>query len=380
MSQFNLLQTRRSFLKTASLLAAYASLGAVRGNAQNRASFPYVDGLCTDILSSTPEEFRASGLAAVLADVSAAEEIKTEDGTLRFARTFESCARAIVAARQGIRQRNELLLATRGSEIKEAFQNGQTAIFLQFQGGEPVGEDLSRIDLFYELGLRVLQITHHHNNALGGGAIEKNWSGLTKLGFEAVERMNTLGLVPDLSHASDLTAREVLQTSKKPVILSHGAARAIVNNARCTPDEIIRGVADSGGVMGIFMMSFWLTTEAEPTIAALIHQIRHVINVGGLDAAGMANDYSLAGQQYLAELKNDNREGVQAYFPWWDSAAKIGALGFEQRPQHVVIPELNNIRRMFTIHAALEKSGFKIGEIEKIMGGNWIRVLTEALG
>src|ERR1051325_2219878 len=272
------LQTRRSFLKMASLLALPAIVPRMKTD--ERPAIPYVDGLCLSIPSTADEDFRASGLAALIADVSAASQVKTPDGSLRFTRSFEACSRSIVEARQQLRQKKNAFLALKGSEIKEAFSRGKTAVFLQFQGCEPLGEDLSRLDLFYELGLRVLQITHHNNNPFGGGCIEKNWTGLTKLGFEAVERMNALGIIPDLAHVSDPTSLDVLKTSKRPVVVSHGGARALVNNARCTSDEVIRGVAKSGGVMGIFMMSFWLTTDPTPSVEAVIKQLRQVIKVG----------------------------------------------------------------------------------------------------
>ena len=385
---------RRKFISTITKgLGGLAVLGGARPlsaseiEPENRQRIPYVDGLTLGLGGigfADVDELRdlpASGLSAVITDVSAGEMVKAADGSARYFRSFDACARSIVGFRQRLRQHRRIaILGTAGRDVKEAFNKNKTAVFLQFQGCEPMGEDLSRIDLFHELGLRVLQITHHHNNAFGGGCIEKTWTGLTKLGFQGVERMNTLGIIPDLAHASDPTSLDVLMTSKKPVIISHGAARALVNNARCAPDEVIRGVAASGGVTGIFMMSFWLTTEPEPTVESLLKQIRHVIKVGGIDSVGIANDYSLSGQPELAKQNNNNREGVKSYFPWWDSVAQQGILGFEKRPEHVVIPELNNIRRMFTIHRSLEKAGFKSAEVEKIIGGNWIRVLTESLG
>ncbi len=230
------------------------------------------------------------------------------------------------------------------------------------------------------MGLRVLQITHHNNNAWGGGALERNWTGLTTFGRSGVELMNTLGIIPDLSHGSDPTARDVLRISKKPVIISHGAARALVNNARCTPDDVIKGVADSGGVMGIFMMSFWLTTDAVPTTESYIRQVRHVVKVGGIDAVGIANDYPVGGEANARKAGNDNAKAIGGYLAWWDAVAREGVLGFDKRPTHVVIPELNNVRRAFEIREALDRAGFRSGEVEKIMGGNWIRVLTDSLG
>ncbi len=371
--------TRRAFLQTASL-AALAPVGLATTHKRHRPDFPFVDGLCLSVPETTDEDFRASGLTAVIADVSQATQLKTADGSIRYWRTFEACSNSIRQARQSLESKKSAFLATKGSQIKEAFRQGKTAVFLQFQGCEPLGEDLSRIELFYDLGLRVLQITHHNNNPFGGGCIEKNWTGLTKLGFAAVERMNQLGIIPDLAHVGDPTALDVLRVSKKPVMVSHGACRAIVNNARCAADEVITRVARSGGAIGIFMMSFWLTDDLTPTIDAVIKQLRHVIKIGGLEAAAIANDFPLRGEPHLAKLNNNNAEGIKDYLEWWRSVAQQGVLGFAKEPRHVVISELNNINRMFTLYAALEKNGFKASEIEKIMGGNWRRVLTESLG
>lgn len=372
--------SRREFLLQGAAAAA-ASLLVRRDlfGQEERPPFPYVDGL--SFLSPDPADVQRSGLTAFILDVSSVAQMKTDDGSIRYFRSFEACARSMTSVRRSLSSGKipGAFLAVRGDEVDEAFRAGRTAIFFQMQGAEPIGEELWRLDLFHELGLRVQQITHHNDNAWGGGAIEKSWTGLTKTGIAGIERLNELNIIPDLSHASDPTALDVLKTSRRPVILSHGAARAFVNNARCAPDEVIRGVGGSGGVMGIFMMSMWLTTDPVPTVDAYVRQLRHVINVAGIDAAGIANDYPLSGEQSALKAGNDNAKVISNYYPWWDSVAKQGVLGFDVRPPHVVIPELNDIRRMFLIHRALEKSGFKPTEIEKIVGGNWIRVLKASL-
>ncbi len=374
---------RRTFLQRVSLLPAVVpAIGRqtpVGGQSYTRKPpFPYVDGLS---FIGNPSDVARSGLSAFINDVSTVERLATSDGSIKYFRSFEACDRSINAARKQLAD-NAIpgaFLATSGRAIKDAFAAGRTAVFFQFQGCEPIGDDLTRLEHFHALGLRVLQITHHNDNLWGGGAIQKTWTGLTKLGREGVERMNALGIVADLSHASDVTALDTLAVSKRPVILSHGGARALVTNARCAPDEVIRGVANSGGVMGIFMMSMWLTTDPTPTPESYVRQIRHVIKVGGIDAVGVANDFPLAGEAAAAKAGNDNAKIISNYYEWWDSVAKEGVLGFETRPTHAVIPELNDINRMFSIQTALERSGFKAAEIEKIMGGNWIRVLTESL-
>jgi membrane dipeptidase len=373
-SKFN----RRDFLKAASVAAL---AGTSRGNTRSADPvypFPFVDGLVL-ALPDYPEVYKSSGLSAFLLDASSGEQVKTTDGSIRFQRSFNSSVKSITAARQKLRALPNTFHSTNGRDVARAFKEKKTAVFLQVQGGgEIVGEELDRLDVLHELGLRVLQLTHHHDNPIAGGGIEKTPSGVTKLGIQAIERMNALGIIPDLSHASDQTALDTVKASKKPVILSHGAARALVNNARCAPDEVIRAIAGSGGVMGIFMMSFWLTTDAVPTVDHYVKQIRLVVNIGGIDAAGIANDFPLSGEESLIEAKGDNATAVKNYLPWWESIARMGVLGFDRWPTHVAIPELNNIDRIPSIYRFLQKAGFKNSELEKIMGGNWIRVLTTA--
>ena len=374
---------RRMFLQRVSLLPAVVPAIGRQSPAGGQVlvrkpAFPYVDGLS---FIGSPVDVSRSGLSGFINDVSTAERLPTPDGSVKYFRSFDACNRSINAARKQLADGAipGAFLATSGRAIRDAHTAGRTAVFFQFQGCEPIGDDLTRLEHFHKLGLRVLQITHHNDNLWGGGAIQKTWTGLTKLGREGVERMNALGIIADLSHASEVTALDTLAVSKRPVILSHGGARALVPNARCAPDEVIRGVARSGGVMGIFMMSMWLTTDPTPTVESYVRQIRHVIKVGGMDAVGIANDYPLAGESAAAKAGNDNAKIISNYYEWWDSVAKEGVLGFDTRPPHAVIPELNDINRMFSIQAALERSGFKTPEIEKIMGANWIRVLTDSL-
>ena len=366
---------RRDFLKAAAFTALAATVPGQ--TSLKKTAYPFVDGLCLDV-PADPAQIKASGLSGYIFDASAVGEVKTPDGSPKWIRNYPETLKRIAGIRAQIRKSPDAFLATNGPEIDRAFKEGKTAVFLQVQGGgEIVETDLDRINVLSEMGLRVLQMTHHHNNALAGGGIEKNPSGLTKLGYEAVERLNALGIIPDLSHASDQTALDTAKASKYPVILSHGAARVFVNNARCAPDNVIRVVADSGGVMGIFMMSFWLTNDPIPTVDHYVAHIRHVAKVGGIDAVGIANDFPLAGEQNLIDAKGDNAVAVRNYHGWWESIGKMGVLGFDRRPTHVAIPDLNNINRVPLIHNALEKAGFKPAELEKIMGRNWIRVLSQ---
>ena len=345
--------------------------------AEGRKSHPtYFDGLILSLEDTkNAEDFRDSGLSGFIWDVSFVEE---KDG--KYVRLFLPCLKSIARANKLLRE-NEygLFLATKGSQITEARQSGKTAVFLQFQSCEPFTEDLDLMGAFYELGLRICQVTHHSTNPFGGGSIEKEWTGLTDKGFKAIEKMNGLGIIPDLAHGNELLCQDILKTSKKPVVASHTCCRAIVNNARCITDPIIKGVADSGGLVAIMPLSWWITNDPVPTVDHYVQHLEHVINVGGIDAVGLSHDQTVAGNLEAAKLNNDNAAAVKLSLDWWKRQQAAGVLGFEELPKHAIIPELNNVRRLFAIQAALEKKGHSSAEIEKIMGLNWVRVLTQCL-
>jgi membrane dipeptidase len=361
---------RREFLSGGARIAAGAALmlNGSRFTAARNAEPPhplYFDGLT--FFGARKGDLAKSGLSGLIWDVSTGDIV---DG--KFIRSLVPTLKSIGRANRLLKDNQDgLFLATRG-------KNGRIAVFLQFQSLESISEDLEMMDVFYELGLRICQFNHHYSNAFAGGSLVPNLTGLTKLGFEAIEKMNLLNIIPDLSHANDVLTRDVLSVSKKPVVMTHTGCRSLVRNARCATDSMIKGVADSGGVVGIFSMSFWLTEDPVPTVDSYIKQLEHVIKVGGIDAVGISNDYDIAGQLSAAKLNNNNAEAVKSYFPWWKQHQ--GILGFDKLPQHIVIPELNNIRRFFTLQTALEKRGYKTADVEKILGGNWARILTECLG
>lgn len=335
----------------------------------------WVDGL--SFLPSNTEDVAASGLRAIICDVSEVEEVKDAEGHPRYLRTFAANDRALDAALARIASTDSVYLAKRGSDIGKRVG---CAALLQFQSCETIGDDLSRIGYFHEKGLRVLQLTHHNDNAFAGGAIEPVQSGLTLLGRDGIREMNRVGILPDVSHGSSSTIIEAAQHSLTPIVYSHGACRRIVDHPRCIDDQGIRAIASRGGVVGIFMMSFWLTRDSVPATEHFIGHLRHVVKVGGLESVAIANDYPMAGQENLRKLGNDNREGVKEYLGWWRAMRARGVPGFDFTPEHVVIPALNNINRMQLIAEALQTSGFRGREIDRIMGRNWTRVLNNVLG
>lgn len=381
-------QDRRTLLKgigAATLLCPFASFSSLAAPRSRRL---YIDGLSflPDDLADVP----ASGLDAFLCDISAIETIEQADGTLNYKRTYKACMESIQQAAKRVSEHPDILLqGLTGRDIQLARESNRTAVFFQIQGADCVEEDSetnqwTRVDEFHRQGLRALQLTHHYGNTFAGGALDNDADGglnkpLTAHGRALIEKLNHANILVDVSHSSAQTALDVAKLSRAPIVQSHGAARGIVKHARCSPDEVIRAIADSGGVFGVFMMSFWLTNNAVPTVDDYIRQLEYVARVGGVDCVAIANDYPLRGQENLLALNNDNAQGVKEYQEWWYSLRAKKVLGFDAEPRHVVIPELNHIERMSRIDDALAKARFKSTDRDRFMGGNWQRVLNQVL-
>jgi membrane dipeptidase len=380
-------QTRRNMLKGLAAASLLSPLGISSAFAATKKRL-YIDGL--SFLPDNLDDVRASKLNAYICDVSAIETIEQADGTTNYKRTFDACMTSIKQANNIVSANPSILMSgLTGQDIALAVEQDRTAVYFQIQGADCVEADSDanswqHLSQFHQQGLRVLQLTHHYGNRFAGGALDNDGlqgldKPLTADGHQLVAALNQRNMLIDVSHSSPQTALDTVKASKSPIIQSHGAVRSIVNNARCSPDEVIRAIGDSGGVFGVFMMSFWLTNNTVPTIEDFVKQLDRVARIGGVDCAAIANDYPLRGQENLLALGNNNAEGVKEYLPWWQSLAAKNVLGFEEDPTHVVIPELNDIDRMSRLDDALAKARYKSTDRDRFLGGNWQRVLKHVL-
>lgn len=254
--------------------------------------------------------------------------------------------------------------ATSVADIDRARKDGKLAVFYLYQNSVQFGESLDRVDLFHKLGLRSSQITYNTKNAAGVGCWETG--GLTPFGHELIARMNERRMLVDLSHANAQTMGETARASKSPVIISHTACMAVHENRRNTPDDVLRAVAELGGVIGICQMRPFLTHKKKDALPAYFDHILHAIQVAGVEHVGIGSDRDhrviTLSPDYLAELKQE--EGSQV---------KDDELPY-------FIDELNGPRRMEVVWDGLAKRGLATRDIERVMGGNVYRLYRDVIG
>ena len=211
---------------------------------------------------------------------------------------------------------------------------GITAGFLGIEGAHALDGDLSNIDVLFDAGFRMMAPTHFFDNDIAGSAHGVNKGGLTDKGREMIKRMEAKRMIVDLAHASPRTIDDVLAIATQPVVVSHTGVKGTCDNTRNLSDEHLKRIAATGGVIGI---GYWDTATCGTSARAIARSIRYTANLIGAQHVGLGSDYDGA------------------------IAAPFDTTGLVE------------------ITDALLAEGFSDVEIEMIMGGNVIRVLTQAL-
>ena len=196
-------------------------------------------------------------------------------------------------------------------EYLENKAEGKLSCFLTVEEGGVLEQQKERLDVLYERGVRMITLSWNYENCLGyPGCIPAfREKGLKPFGIEALERMDELGMIADVSHLSDGGFADVCRYGKRPFLASHSNAREICPHSRNLSDEMIRKLAEKGGLMGLNFYGPFLTKEGNSTIEAMICHIRHMLNVGGREIVGIGSDFDgmgceleIKGCQFMQKL------------------------------------------------------------------------------
>jgi membrane dipeptidase len=283
--------------------------------------------------------------------------------------TFEATTRNI-ALWQGEADRYPDLLSVvrRHADIALAKKNGTLGLILGFQNTEMIERDLSRLDVYHRLGVRIIQLTYNDRNIVGDGCLEPGDAGLSSFGREVVARLNALGIAVDLSHCGTRTTADGIQASTKPPLITHSGCREVYRHPRSKEDRELKAMADKGGVVGIYFMPFIGPGPGAPTIEMLGRQIDHAIKVCGTDHVGIGSDLSTAPIEETPEYVRAQEAFVKGRADRGISAPD------ESRP--LFIPELNHSRRIEGVARSLQ-GRYPASVIEKVIGGNFHRVFKD---
>jgi len=280
----------------------------------------------------------------------------TWDDTLESIENFE-IVKAIV------RGHPRAYILRSAADLDRADNRDKVGVLLGLQSPKALSDSLGLLDAFFDLGLRCLSLAFSENSYYGCGHACEVDSGLTTLGRQAVKRMNQLGIVIDLSHAGDRTASEALELSEQPVIFSHSTSRTLFNRPRSAPDPLIVAAAKRGGVI-------CQDVRANTSVAEYVDWVDYCVRLVGVDHIGVA-----AQDDFHRSYKDTKR--IAPYLPSYavelakrdwsdDRVIRRAGIGAKLLDRNKLAVEFR--RRDYSDEA-----------IEKILGGNMIRVLRAVL-
>lgn len=264
-----------------------------------------------------------------------------------------------------------LIHATTADDFVQAKKENKTAIMFGFQNATMIEKSIDNINTLYEAGTRWIQLTYNERNLLGDGCTERTNAGLSDFGIEAVERMNELGIVVDLSHCGRQTTNDGIKFSKTGASLNHTMCEALYkNHPRAKTDEQIKAMANKGGVIGIICLGYMIGPDpgGKTTLETYVDHIDHAVKVAGIDHVGVAADFAIQGLEATGATRENwyvprltrFKPSYQVRWPPW-------------------IPELEKPDRYKSVVRILKKRGYSSRDIEKILGQNWLRYFRETL-
>jgi len=223
------------------------------------------------------------------------------------------------------------------------------------------------VNTFWGLGQRISQLTYNMNNGIGSGFLEQRDGGLSMFGLSIVERMNQVGMAVDLSHCADQTTMDGIAASKRPVVFTHANCRALAPSlTRLKTDEAIKGMAKTGGVMGVAFIRFMVREQEPVTIEHVLDHVDYAAKLVGVEHLAVGSDLDMVGNPNPIGGGMDPKKqpNFDRYHFHTDSAGKLTITG------------LDHPKRMFDLTEGLIRRRYNDADITGIVGGNAVRVLT----
>ncbi len=263
------------------------------------------------------------------------------------------------------------LIALEARDFDRAKREGKLTVMMNFQNATMLEGEADNVDALHALGMRCFQLTYNSRNLIGDGCLERTNAGLSDFGVEVVKRMNRLGVLVDLSHCGPQTTLDGIAFSEKPVAITHSMVEKFrPGHPRAKTDEQIKALADKGGVFGVAALGYFIGKNpgTDTTIETYADHIDYTVNLIGVEHVGLSTDYPVRGLESWITRENWYEPRLKIYKPSYDV----------QWPPF--IPELDPPERFRNLVAVLDRRGWKTRDLERLLGGNWMRLFKDVFG
>ena len=256
-------------------------------------------------------------------------------------------------------------------DIERARKINKTAIFFGFQNPSPIEDDIGLLEIWYNLGVRFMQLTYNNQSLLASGCYEREDSGITRMGKQVIKEMNRVGLVIDMSHSGDRSTIEAAELSERPIAITHANPYSWHPALRNKNDRVIEAVTSNGGMIGFSLYPHHLKNGSNCTLQSFCQMIYDCAEIMGIESLGIGSDLCQDQPDSVVEWMRNGR---------WTKKLDYGegskeVAGFPQMPVwfqgNCDFPSLAD---------GLSAVGFNRLEVSNILGNNWFRFFEKTIG
>ena len=247
-------------------------------------------------------------------------------------------------------------------DITKAQSENKTAIFFGFQNCSPIEDDINLIEKVHEHGCRFMQLTYNNQSLLATGCYEKNDSGVTNFGREAIKEMNRVGIVVDMSHSAEKSTLDAIEISEKPIAITHANPSFWHEALRNKSDFLLKKLSESGGILGLSLYSHHLKDGTNCKLENFCEMVAKTAEIMEVKNIGIGSDLCLNQPDSVVEWM---RNGT------WSKSTNYGE-GSKKKPGFPKQPDwFLDARGFNNLESGLKKVGFNKQEVEGILGNNW---------
>ena len=255
-----------------------------------------------------------------------------------------------------------IFLGNNYRDIEKAKKENKTAIFFGFQNCSPIEDDINLIEKVHQQGCRFMQLTYNNQSLLATGCYEKNDSGVTNFGREAIKEMNRVGIVVDMSHSAEQSTLDAIAISQKPIAITHGNPSFWHSALRNKSNDLLKNLANSGGMLGLSIYPHHLKNGTDCTLESFCEMAAKTVEIMGVKNMGIGSDLCINHPDSVVEWM---RNGT------WSKTKNYGE-GSKNKPEFPKQPDwFLDARGFKNLEVGLKKIGFNEDETNGILGNNW---------
>ncbi|RSD30446.1 membrane dipeptidase [Vibrio pectenicida] len=256
------------------------------------------------------------------------------------------------------------------ADVEDAKRQGKVGIFFGAQNCSPIEDEIGLIEVMRRQGLLVMQLTYNNQSLLATGCYEQDDAGVTRFGRQAIEEMNRVGMIIDMSHSAERSTLEAIDLSSRPICISHANPSFAYDARRNKSKTVIKALTERGGLIGFSLYPFHLPNGSQCSLEDFCQMVAETAELCGVEHLGIGSDLCLNQPQHVLEWMRNGR---------WSKLMDYGEGSSANAGWPDALPWFSGSQGMENIYNGLLDSGFSTYETAKILGENWFSFLEQGL-